>query len=266
MKHTPKIVFVLVALFLVSQIFGLAIYQQYNDVDTLPLNIERPETSTETSFIWIFALILLATVVAMALIKFQLFKFWKFWFLMSIFLTLTISFNAFIPEMFAILLAGIFAVWKIFKDNVYVHNFTELFIYGALAVVFAPLLSVVSVFILLSLISVYDYIAVRKTKHMVKLAKTQSKAKIFAGLLVPYKKGVAILGGGDIGFPLIFSAVVMSQFSLGLLDWKTYIIPVCCTLMLLALFVKGDKRKYYPAMPYLTLGCILGLGIVLLFI
>jgi len=74
MKHTPKIVFVLVALFLVSQIFGLAIYQQYNDVDTLPLNIERPETSTETSFIWIFALILLATVVAMALIKFQLYE------------------------------------------------------------------------------------------------------------------------------------------------------------------------------------------------
>ena len=266
MKHTPKIVFVLVALFLVSQIFGLAIYQQYNDVDTLPLNIERPETSTETSFIWIFALILLATVVALVLIKFQLFKFWKFWFLISIFLTLTISFNAFIPEMFAIILAGILAVWKIFKDNVYVHNFTELFIYGALAVVFAPLLSIFSVVVLLLLISAYDYIAVRKTKHMVKLAKTQSKAKIFAGLLVPYKKGVAILGGGDIGFPLIFSSVVMSQFSLGLLNFRTYIIPVCCTLMLLALFVKGDKRKYYPAMPYLTLGCVLGLGIVMLLI
>ncbi len=266
MKHTPKIIFVLIALFLVSQILGLAVYQQYYDVDTLPLNIERPETSTESSFVWIFGLILVATVIALVLIKLQWMRFWKFWFLISIFLTLTISFSAFIPEIIAILLAGILAVWKVFKDNVIVHNFSELFIYGALAVVFSPLLTIVTVLALLILISIYDYIAVRKTKHMVKLAKTQSKAKVFTGLLIPYKKSVAILGGGDIGFPLIFSAVVMSQFSLGLLDWRTYVIPVCCSLMLLALFVKGDKRKYYPAMPYLTLGCVLGLGIVMLFI
>ncbi len=58
----------------------------------------------------------------------------------------------------------------------------------------------------------------------------------------------------------------MAQLGLGLLDWRTYIIPVCAGLMLLALFVKGDKKKFYPAMPYISLGCLLGLAILLLLV
>lgn len=99
---------------------------------------------------------------------------------------------------------------------------------------------------------------------MVALAKVQGKNKLFAGLVVPNKKNVAILGGGDIGFPLIFAGVVMVQLGLGLFDWRTYLVPLCTAGMLFALFVFGERKKFYPAMPYLTLGCFLGLGFVLL--
>jgi len=60
--------------------------------------------------------------------------------------------------------------------------------------------------------------------------------------------------------------VVMIHFGLGLFDFRTYIVPLFSGLMLLALFVYGEKKKYYPAMPYITLGCVLGLGVLLFFV
>ena len=107
-------------------------------------------------------------------------------------------------------------------------------------------------------------IAVWKTKHMIKLAKFQTKLKLFAGLLIPYKSGreikTAILGGGDIGFPLLFAAAVLKDPGIGI---KALIIPLTTGLMLAALFFFGQKNKFYPAMPFLTIGCFLGYFIVL---
>jgi presenilin-like A22 family membrane protease len=264
MKHNPKIISILILLFFVAHILGLFITSQYLEVDSLPLNIERPDMAPETTLLSIFIIILIGTAIALILLKYKLFRLWKLWFFLSVFLTLTISFSVFISEVLAVLLALGFALWKIWRPNVYVHNFTELFIYGALAAIFVPILSIWTISFLLVLISIYDYIAVRKTKHMVTLAKSQGESKVFAGLMIPYKKNLAILGGGDIGFPLIFSGVVLSHFNLTLLNWQTYLIPISVTFMLAVLFFKGDQKEYYPAMPYLSLGCLLGLVLVLL--
>ncbi|MEK6817074.1 MAG: hypothetical protein AABY09_05645, partial [Nanoarchaeota archaeon] len=86
----------------------------------------------------------------------------------------------------------------------------------------------------------------------------------FAGLLIPYKKGTAILGGGDIGFPLMFAAVVMKEMDLGFYNYKTFLIPLAVSLALLALFMYGKDKKFYPAMPYVTAGCLIGYLILLL--
>jgi len=230
----------------------------------LPLNIERPEMDPQTSYIPLFIILLVSTVIVFILLKFKLFKLWKIWFLLSVFLTLAISFSVFISDWIAVGFALLFALWRIFKPNSIVHNFTEVFIYGALAAIFVPLLNIFSISVLLIGISVYDYIAVRKTKHMVTMAQSQGKAKVFAGLLIPYDKNVAILGGGDMGFPLMFAGVCMMQFGLTLFDWRTYIVPLCALIMVGLLFFKAEKKKFYPAMPYISLGCFLGLGILLL--
>ena len=106
---------------------------------------------------------------------------------------------------------------------------------------------------------------------------------MFAGLLIPYKltklslpkKAVkktakiskvpqkvrtAILGGGDIGFPLIFAGIVLKELGL----WQSLIIPFFATLGLGMLLWKSKEKKFYPAMPFISAGCFLGLGIVLL--
>lgn len=264
MKHTPKVVIILLSLFFAAQIIGLFVTDHYLEITRLPMNIERPEMDETTSFIPIFILIIIATLLALALFRFRMFRLWKLWFLFSVWFTLTISFAVLLAEWLAMTLAAVFALLKSFRPSVIIHNFTELFIYGALAAIFVPILNMFSASILLIAISIYDYIAVRKTKHMVKLAKTQGKTKVFAGLAIPYEKRMAILGGGDIGFSLLFAGVVMKEFSLKWLSLGAMIVPLCTAGALFYLFYKGTPKKFYPAMPYITVGAFIGYGIVCL--
>ena len=75
--------------------------------------------------------------------------------------------------------------------------------------------------------------------------------------LIPYKRGAAILGGGDIGFPLLFAGVAMKVFG-----FKALIVSGFATLSLLFLFWMSEKKKFYPAMPFLTAGCFLGYAVL----
>ncbi|MAF99224.1 MAG: hypothetical protein CMH61_01295 [Nanoarchaeota archaeon] len=288
MKHSHKVSLIILALFFVAQIVGLAIVQQY----TLGVNEatgetvykelaigERPPVEEDLSFIPILIGILIGTGLLLLLIKFKVFMVWKGFFFFAVFMALLVAFDAFIPTLWAGILALVLAGLKIFRPRIILHNLTEVFIYGGMAAIFVPLLSAFSASVLLILISIYDMYAVWKSKHMITLAKFQTEVKVFAGLLVPYQmqkgkpakptsKGkvkmvkvrTAMLGGGDIGFPLMFAGAMMSQY--GFL--KTLIIPVCASIALYGLLIKGDEKKFYPAMPFISIGCFVGYGILLL--
>src|SRR3989344_1874753 len=280
MKHDLKITVILVVLFFLSQLVGLAIVVSYVTVEKvfkeekilqdgkevviiveteheiiekLPYGIERPEMKEKTSYLQIIFAIIIATVLALILLKFQAMRLWKLWFFLSVFFTLLIAFNAFIPQLVALLLALGFAAFKTFKNNVILHNFSELFIYGGLAAIFVPVVNITAMIVILFLISIYDFIAVWKTGHMIKLAKFQTRIKLFAGLFIPYGKKAAILGGGDLGFPLLFSGVLFKSFG-----WSALIAVATSTIALTFLLLISKKNKYYPAMPFLTVGCLIG--------
>jgi presenilin-like A22 family membrane protease len=275
MKHTLRVTLIIVALFVVAQIVGLSVVNSYLGKEEvvvdgkvvtnvtwgeLPYGVERPEFEEQTSFFPLMVIILIATFLILAIMKLRLFKLWKFWFFLSVWFCLAISAYVFLGQQLGMIVAGVLAFGKVVWRNIYLHNFTEIFIYGGLAAVFVPFLSLFSISVLLLLISVYDAIAVWKTKHMVSMAKFQTKMKLFAGLLVPYGKKHAILGGGDIGFPLFFSGVVLKNYG-----WiEGLIVTMAVSLALLILLIKSEKNKYYPAMPFLTAGCFLGLLIVYL--
>ncbi|MDP2908488.1 MAG: presenilin family intramembrane aspartyl protease [Nanoarchaeota archaeon] len=257
MKHTWSVTVVLVVIFLSAQFIGLLVTRHYLIVPELPLNIERPEFDEETSFIPLFILILISTGIALLLARFSVEWVWKVWFFLSIVFCVTIALAAFMPQLFAFIFSLFFAFFKVIKRNLIIHNVGELIIYGGLAAIFVPILSIFSISVLLLIISLYDYIAVRKTEHMIKLAKFQAKLRLFAGVLIPYGNGTAILGGGDIGFPLLFAGVVMKSFG-----FKALIVSVFATLSLLFLFWMSEKRKFYPAMPFITAGCFLGYAVL----
>ncbi len=288
MKHHPLITGILLLTFLAAQFIGIMVVYKYIDpvqsaeqgktvFKPLPIG-ERPPIEEKTSYIPVILAILLGTGLLLLLIKFHLDWVWKLWFLIAIVVSLTVALTAFIPTIVAFLVSLAAALWKIFKPNVWIQNFTELFIYGGLAAIFSPMFNLWSISILLILIAIYDAYAVWKSKHMVTLAKSQAKSKIFAGLLIPYKlaKGIkkippetsgtripmkvrtAILGGGDIGFPLIFAGVVLKQLGL----WQSLIIPFFALAGLALLLFIADEKKFYPAMPFISIGCFVGLGVV----
>lgn len=251
MKHDIKITILLIFLFIIAQLIGLFVVNKF--LDNLPYGIEKPQIEEKTSYITTFITIIILTFFIYMLLKLKLFFLWKIWFLLAVIFSLSISFSSFIPEVIAFILAIILAVIKVFRPNVIIHNFTEVFIYGALAAVFVNVFSIFSISLLLILISIYDYIAVYKTKHMIEMAKSQSKANIFAGFFIPYKKQIAVLGGGDIGFPLLFTSIVFKDYGL-----YSLLIILTATISLSMLLLLSKKKKFYPAMPVLTLGCFIG--------
>ena len=274
MKHNKKVTAILLILFFLTQVIGLFIIDAYATTKTevvegaqvktieyedLPYDIERPNFKQETSFLPMLIMVLVVTFFIMLIIKFNAEWLWKSWFFLSVLFCIIIAFTAFIPRILAVILAALLAYLKVFRSNVFTQNISELFIYGGLAAVFVPVMSLWSITIFLIIISIYDFIAVYKTKHMIKMAKSHAKLKIFPGLMIPYGKKLAILGGGDMGLPLIFAGVVMKSYG-----FLAFIIPIFTTLSLFFLLTKGEKNKFYPAMPLLTVGSFIGYFTLLL--
>ncbi len=269
MKHSLRITLLLTLLFFASQLIGLFIINDYLTITTtivdgktyrnatwseLPYDIQRPAFEEDTSFIPLILIVLIATGAVLLIVRFGLARLWKLWFFLSVWFCLLLAFNSFIPRTASLLISLLLAALKILKPHVLLHNLTELFIYGGLATVFVPVLNVMSILILLALISVYDMYAVWKSKHMIALATYQTQMKVFAGLLIPYQKKTAVLGGGDIGFPLLFAGVLLKTYG----PLPALLVALTATLSLLILLFFSKKNTYYPAMPFLTLGCVAG--------
>ena len=297
MKHTLQITLILVALFLSAQILGLAVINKYIDhkktTETgqiefaeLPYGLERPAIEKGSSFIFYLSFaIIIGTLLVLLIVKLRKPFIWKAWLLFAIVLCMSLAFRAFINPIFAFILAFALGLWKILKPTPIIHNITELFIYGGLAAVFVPIkaFTIPVAFLVLLIISAYDMYAVWKSKHMITLANFQSESRVFAGLSIPYKRSAkpkkgyklvegkiktAVLGGGDIGFPLLFAGAVMKDLTLVDTEptafLKTLIIPIFVSIALYILLIKGKKDKFYPAMPFLSLGCLAGYVVVLL--
>ena len=148
---------------------------------------------------------------------------------------------------------------------------------------------VLGTIIILFLISLYDIWAVWQSGFMQKMAKFQiDQLQFFTGFFVPYankkeknkikfikdkysgksdkflekqfkkariKVNLAILGGGDVVFPIITSGVFYKLFGL----IPAMIIIAFSTLALLTLFIMARKGRFYPAMPFITSGIYLGM-------
>lgn len=304
MKYNISITLILVSLFLLSQIVGLAfLYQDLEVVQTPSGELvavhpetaigERPELDKDSgeSVLFVLSGVALGTILLLLIIRFAKVNLWKILFFVAVISTITISLGVFLNPAVALVVGLILAIMKLWHPNIFVHNLTELLIYSGIAVLFVPLFSILWATVLLLIISAYDAFAVWQSKHMITMAKFQTGSNLFAGLFVRFgergKTGVttakktasaparkkiqvreAIIGGGDIAFPLIFAGVVMesliSTLTKEMAFLKTLVIPLVLTAVLLLLLTKGKEGKFYPAMPFLTAGCLIGLAIVYL--
>ncbi|MBX4212479.1 hypothetical protein KW787_03445 [Candidatus Pacearchaeota archaeon] len=301
MKHSLKITFILLGMFFITQIVGILVVSSYipqvkQVVDSsgnvtnvtvydLPYGMNPPDTAPKTNLVSIMISIAIAVVIMFVLMKVKAEMFLRLWFFIVVALAIGITINSAVKvpywSVVSFLIALPLAFWKIFKRNIIVHNVTEVFIYPGIASIFVPLLNVGTMIVLLIVISLYDMYAVWHAGFMQKMAKYQiQKLKLFSGFFIPYmspkekaelakskgkkkkvKVSLAILGGGDVVFPIILAGVVLRTFG-GFIP--ALIIAIGATLALAGLFYLSEKGKFYPAMPFITAGCFLALGLVYL--
>ena len=74
------------------------------------------------------------------------------------------------------------------------------------------------------------------------------------------KVSLAILGGGDVVFPIITAGVVMN--ALGFIP--ALMVVIGATIALSLLFLYSTKGKFYPAMPFITAGLFVGIAVAYL--
>ena len=290
MKNPLKLTVILLAMFIVTQLIGLYVVNYYSPVDVvLPLSLEPPQPETRAEYAGVLSYIIFAFIIAVLLIflftrlKFRLLL--KLWFLVVVVLALSVSLMAILPIKTVFLSLAIaipLALIKLYGRNFFVHNLTELFIYPGIAAIFVPILNIWTVIIFLILIALYDVWAVWHSGIMQKMVKYQIKEMgVMTGFFVPYvskkvkqqikkwkqtlskkqmekkkiKIGVAILGGGDVVFPIIAAGVMLKTLGLG----AALLVTLGATLGLAYIFFMSKKRRYYPAMLFITPGILLGM-------
>lgn len=303
MKHTRKVIALLIGMFLLAQLIGLYVSHAYiphsvpiynettgeNYTQTrydIPYGLGPPEDiEPASSVVSIMIALIIAVCLVFLLIRLRAEIVLRYWFFVVVTIGISLALYAFLKSipaasLIAFIVALPLAYVKVFKRHIYTHNVTELLVYPGIAAVFIPLLSIPSVIVLLILISVYDMYAVWQSGFMQKMAKYQiEKVRVFPGFFIPYlgkheraavkkaklagKKGkkvqvnLAILGGGDIVFPIITAGVVLGAWGF----IPALFVTAGATLGLLSLFLISQKGKFYPAMPFITLGCFVGLAL-----
>ncbi|MCX6710009.1 MAG: presenilin family intramembrane aspartyl protease [Candidatus Woesearchaeota archaeon] len=261
----------------------------------------RPEISGSASLVYILVSVIVGTIILLIFARFRKQTLWKVWYFFAVWMAISISIGVFTKPWIAIAIAAVLALAKLFIPNPITHNSTEFLIYAGITVLIVPIFNAWWALLLLIAFSLYDAYAVWKSAHMIKLAKFQMESKIFAGFFIPYSRkkesleirktnsgkeqgkrlserrtakkdeenSNAILGGGDIALPMIFAGAVMEQLvrsglSLKAAFFQASIISFFSAAALLILMLKSEKGKFYPAMPFITAGCILGAIIVLI--
>lgn len=184
-----------------------------------------------------------------------------------------------LPQAASITMAVIAGLAWLFFARVWLHNLLLLVALAAAASVFGYLFSPLTFMIFMLVISVYDVVAVR-FGYMVWMSDKLSESTSLPAFVFPRslhdvsiklqavsfselrkeeagKREFAILGGGDIGFPLMLAVAVYFEYSFN----SALMVGFCALLGIMGAFLFQAfwlKGKPMPALPPITLFSLIG--------
>ena len=186
---------------------------------------------------------------------------YKITFLFTTFLAGLFCLESFFKEPLALIIMFFLVSWWLKRPILLNHNILMvLAIAGtgsALGLAMDPLL----VLILLIIFSLYDFIAVYKTKHMVKMATDMIENQAILGIILPFNlsqfnthlkevkvgSGFIVLGAGDIVFPLLFAVSLLSSSFLEVI--MVVLFSFFGLFLGFYIFISQKTRKPFPALP-----------------
>lgn len=267
-KNFMKNFFVLEGLlFLVTQFLGLYIgwkLYQYPEVKEI---VER-QTYSWWQFLIAFAIGTLVILFFIKYVKSRLI-FGGFYYVL-LFLGCMAFFDAFALGYLSAILALAVCLLRRFLPSVLTHNMAMILAIAGMSSYFGLSFLPWQIILMLIILSVYDFIAVFKTKHMVAMFKKMMEQGAIFSLIIPSNligflagmktakpgENFIFLGTGDLAFPIIFAVSALRD---GLLSSVLIIIGALFGVMAINLYFYFKKeRRAFPALPPISIGCIVG--------
>lgn len=275
-------------LFLATELLGIFVtFRLYNIYREESIEPQKVSTS---QFIIYFALI---TVFILFFIRFsKVGRFFRYFFAFIAFLGSVFVFDILFYQSFALLyrvlpgeiilgilsltapisfiLAGALVSGWLLTQRIWLHNFVIVLAIAGLIGFWGLSFTPLGVILILILFSIYDYIAVYKTQHMIKMAKAMLEQKAIFAFIVPEAtekftkelkdikigKGFMILGGGDVALPLLLASSLVPQ---GIIKALIIVLFSLLGLFVNHVFFTSQKVRHpIPALPVIALFSILG--------
>lgn len=233
--------------------------------------IEIPKVSF-WDFILNFIIITAVLLIIIRFLKFQKGKglIFKGLFILATSFGCLVFLEAWFSEPIPLILVALLIFWWLWKPSVLSQDTLMVLGIAGMGSVLGLALKPEILIPLLVIFSIYDFIAVYKTKHMVRMAKEMIAQRAILGFVIPpslfgFKESLVgiqpggkflVLGGGDIVFPLLFSVSLIPQ---GILS--TIIVAIFSVIGLFAsfhFFVSQKVRQPIPALPPIALFSIIG--------
>ncbi len=261
MKYKPLLTAILI--YLSVQVIGL--YVGYDLLGKIQAEVIQPAVQNPESpysSVQLLVYILVMTGVLILLLKFGLDILIKILVALSIFTGISITLWCIFGDygfLMTILLIPVI-LWE--RKNISVMNAALILTITGIGSFLGASLAVLPAFLFLSLLAIYDLIAVFGTKHMVYLAE-KGKGRFPFMFLIPFGKKNLGLGTGDLAIPLMFATSVLRDYALS--NAVITALGGLAGLISLLFYIQGKKKITLPALPPVAIGSILGFGISLLF-
>ena len=269
--QTPWRIFAIEAfLFCLTLFLGIVTAFRINEVLRFQKVIMPPFSFWQFIFYFLLTTLLIFFIPYFVRFKKEKKMFFRAVFILATFFGGTSFFSCWMPDLPALILMAAIVFWWLKRPTVLNQNLCLILGMAGIGSILGLSLDPLMVALLLVFFSIYDFIAVYKTKHMVRMAKEMLESRAILALIVPpnisgFRESLEkiepggkflILGGGDVVFPLLFCASLVSE---GILS--SLIVAIFSLIGLFAgfyFFTSQKVRQPIPALPPIAFFSIIG--------
>jgi presenilin-like A22 family membrane protease len=232
-------------------------------------------------FSWVNIVILIASFLTLSFVLAKFHRIARFTFKAFLFLIIVsgsqLFFASLVQQPWDLVLALFLGLANLLFPDAFLHNLGMILGISGVAALLGLSIAPLTAVIIVSLLSIYDIIAVYRTKHMVHLAKNMIQSKAIFGFLIPVRtrdlfsslKGEGatvqerflILGSGDIGLPIMLaSSLVTTSVTGSIIVGAFSLLGLFVTHLL---FINQPRRQAMAALPPIATASIIGFFISL---